>query len=125
MIDPSDMKLSIRKQSKSLGVHRNRLTQRLTKTTEEDLRVMAIMDELYLEYTFYGQRNFRENLSDYGYHTGRKRIRRLMRIMGIEALVPKPSTSVPAKGHKIFHTMGAFARHADRHHREGDAVPRA
>lgn len=102
MIDPSDKKLSIRRQSKLLDVNRNRLSPRQAKTTEEDLKIMAIMDALYLECPFYGQRSFRENLRDHGYRIGRGRIRRLMRIMGIEALVPKPSTSVPAKGHKIF-----------------------
>ena len=102
MIDPSDKTLSIRKQAELLDVNRNRLSPRLTKTTEEDLKIMSIMDALYLECPFYGQRNFRENLRDHGYNIGRKRIRRLMRVMGIEALVPKPATSVPAKGHKIF-----------------------
>jgi len=102
MIDPSDKKLSIRKQAKLLGINRNRLAARPTKTSEEDLKIMAIMDDLHMECPFYGQRNFRENLKDHGYSIGRKRVRRLMRIMGIEALVPKPSTSVPAKGHKIF-----------------------
>jgi putative transposase len=102
MIDPSDKKLSIRKQAKLLGINRNRLAARPTKTSEEDLKIMAIMDDLHMECPFYGQRNFRENLKDHGYSIGRKRVRRLMRIMGLEALVPKPSTSVPAKGHKIF-----------------------
>jgi putative transposase len=102
MIDPSDKKLSVRKQAKLLGINRNRLTTRQTKTTEEDSKIMTIMDVLYTECPVYGQRNLRENLRDYGYHIGPKRIRRLMRIMGIEALVPKPSTSVPVKGHEIF-----------------------
>ena len=102
MIDPSDRKLSIRKQAELLGINRNRLSKRQTKTSREDLKIMAIMDEIHLECPFYGQRNFRENLKDHGHKLGRKRIRRLMRIMGIEALVPKPSTSVPAKGHKIY-----------------------
>ena len=102
MIDPSEKKLSIRKQAKLLGINRNRLTTRQTRTTEEDRKIMTIMDELYMECPFYGQRNLRENLKDHGYSIGRKRVRRLMRVMGIEALVPKPSTSVPAKGHEIF-----------------------
>lgn len=102
MIDPSDKKLSIRKQAKLLGINRNRLTTRQTKTTQEDSEIMKIMDRLYIESPFYGQRNLRVNLRDHGYHIGRKRIRRLMRIMEIEALVPKPSTSVPAKGHEVF-----------------------
>lgn len=102
MIDPSDKKLSVRKQAKLLGINRNRLTTRQTKTTQEDSEIMKIMDELYTKYPFYGQRNLRENLRDYSYHIGRKRIRRLMRVMSIEALVPTPSTSVPVKGHEIF-----------------------
>ena len=60
------------------------------------------MDKIYVECPFYEQRNLRENLRDHGHSIGRKRVRRMMRIMGIEALVPKPSTSVPAKGHEIF-----------------------
>lgn len=102
MMDPGDKKLSMRKQAGLLGVNRNRLATRQTKTNEEDLKIMAIMDGMHMECPFYGQRNFRENLKDHGYKLGRKRIRRLMRIMGIQSLVPKPSTSVPAKGHQIF-----------------------
>ena len=102
MIELSNKKLSIRKQAKLLGINRNRLAARPTKTSEEDLKIMAIMDELHMECPFYGQRNFRENLKDHGYWLGRKRVRRLMQIMGIESLVPKPSTSIPAKGHKIY-----------------------
>ncbi|MFN9567980.1 MAG: IS3 family transposase, partial [Akkermansiaceae bacterium] len=102
MIELSNKKLSIRKQAKLLGINRNRITDLPTKTTSEDHKIMAIMDNIHMECPFYGQRNFRENLKDHGYSLGRKRIRRLMQIMGIESLVPKPSTSLPAKGHKIY-----------------------
>ena len=102
MIDPSDRKLSIRRQTKLVGLNRNRLAARPTKTNEEDLILMAIIDNLYMKYPFYEQPNFRENLMDHGYFFGHKCIRRLMRIVDIEALVPKPSTSVPAKSHRIF-----------------------
>lgn len=85
-----------------LGINRNRLTTRQTKTTEEDRKIIKIIDELYMECPFYGQRNLREDLRDHGYSIGRKRVRRLIRITGIEALVPNPSTGVPAKGHEIF-----------------------
>jgi putative transposase len=63
---------------------------------------MTIMDKIYMECPFNGQQNLRENLWDHGHSIRRKRVWHLMRIMGIEALVPKPSTSVPAKGHEIF-----------------------
>jgi putative transposase len=105
MIDPSDKKLSIRKQSKLLGINRNRLATRQTRTTEEDrkiMTIMTIMDEIYMECPFYGRRNLRENFRDHGHSIGRNRVRRLMRIMGIATLVPNPTTSLPAKGHEIF-----------------------
>ena len=54
MIDPSDKKLSVRKQAKLLGINRNRLTTRQTKTTQEDSEIMKIMDRLYIESPFYG-----------------------------------------------------------------------
>jgi hypothetical protein len=63
-------------------VDRNRLTTRSTKTAGEDCKIM-IMAELSMECPFYGQRNLRANLRDHGYPIGRKRIRRLMRSMGL------------------------------------------
>lgn len=59
MIDPSDKKLSIRKQVKLLGINRKRLVARPTKTSKKDIKSDAIMDDLYMECPFYGQRNFR------------------------------------------------------------------
>jgi hypothetical protein len=50
MIDPSDKKLSIRKQAKLLVINRNRLTTCQTRTTEEDRKIMTIMDKIYMEY---------------------------------------------------------------------------
>jgi hypothetical protein len=66
MIDPSDKKVSIRKPSKLRGINRNRLATRQTRTTEEDRKIMTIMDEIDMECPLYGQRNPRENLRDHG-----------------------------------------------------------
>lgn len=103
MIESQHPKLSIRKQCKLLDVNRNRLNPRPNKTSNEDTQIMKALDELYYKYPFMGQRKLKHYLqADYGWNIGRGRVRRLMKIMGIEALVPKPNTSKPAKGHQIY-----------------------
>jgi len=101
MIENQHPKLSIRKQAIMLGVNRNRLKPSQPKTSKEDLEIMQTLDIIYMECPFYGQRKLRLELLDRGYKIGRKRVRRLMKIMGIEALVPKPCTSKPNKENHI------------------------
>lgn len=102
MIDKTKPLVSIRRQCEMLGVNRNRLKPRPPKTTSEDLKIMEALDVIYTECPFYGQRKLRLELLDLGYKIGRKRVRRLMKIMGIEALVPKPCTSKPNKENHIY-----------------------
>ena len=63
---------------------------------------MRRIDELHLELPFYGSRRMTFELNKEGRGVNRKRVRRLMRVMGIEALVPRPGTSKAAPGHKIY-----------------------
>ena len=63
---------------------------------------MRRIDELHLELPFYGSRRMTFELNKEGRGVNRKRVQRLMRVMGIEALVPRPGTSKPAPGHKIY-----------------------
>jgi putative transposase len=63
----------------------------------ENLRLLRRLDELYLDYPFFGSRRMAVTLE-----VNRKRIQRLMRILGIEALYPKPNLSHPAVGHGIY-----------------------
>jgi putative transposase len=63
---------------------------------------MRIIDEQYLRTPFYGSRNFTTWLKNEGYEVNRKRVQRLMRIMGIEAIYPKPRTSEARKEHKKY-----------------------
>lgn len=67
-----------------------------------DLKLMRRIDEMHLKRPFYGSRRLRDWLQDEGYDINRKRVQRLMRQMGIRALYPKPRTSKPGKGHKIY-----------------------
>ena len=102
MIDTKHPQLSVRKQAKLLDVNRNRLKPRQQKLSSEDHEIMSKLDEIYMESPFYGQRKLRLELHDHGYKIGRKRVSRLMKIMGIEALVPKPNTSKPNKANHIY-----------------------
>ena len=71
-------------------------------TSVEDLALMRRIDELHLEYPFAGSRMLRDLLRNEGQPVGRKRVRRLMRKMGIEALYRKPNTSRRHAAHPIY-----------------------
>ena len=71
-------------------------------TGADDLALMRRIDELHLELPFFGSRRMTFQLNKEGRGVNRKRVQRLMRVMGIEALVPRPGTSQAASGHKIY-----------------------
>ena len=60
------------------------------------------MDRQYLKTPFYSSRKMKAWLLQQGYLVSRKRVRRLMRLMGLEAIYRRPNTSKPAPGHRIF-----------------------
>jgi putative transposase len=70
--------------------------------TAENLRLMRLLDEQYLQTPFYGSRRMAVWLQAAGHAVNRKRVQRLMRLMGLEGLTPRRSTSRPAKGHRVF-----------------------
>ncbi len=102
MIEERHSQLSVRKQCELLAVNRNRLSPRNPKQVEGDESIMKEIDRIYTECPFYGARKIVLELRDAGIRIDRKRCRRLMRTMGIEALVPKPSTSIPDKQHRKY-----------------------
>jgi putative transposase len=88
-------KVSIRRQCELLRVSRSGLYYEPEPTGPDELALMRRIDTLHLERPFYGSRKITEALKAEGYPINRKRVQRLMRQMGLEALVPKPSTSKP------------------------------
>ena len=68
----------------------------------EDLELMRLIDEQYLKTPCWGSRSMRNHLRRLGYRVNRKRIQRLMRIMGLEAIYPRPRTSRPHPEHKVY-----------------------
>jgi putative transposase len=69
--------------------------------SEENLKLMRLIDEQYTKCPFYGSRRIRAWLVDQGHEVNRKRVQRLLRIMGLEAIYPKPKLSA-GRGHKVY-----------------------
>jgi putative transposase len=101
MIDPEN-NLSIHKQSKLLKVSRSSVYYKPRPLSEDELKLMRIIDELHLEHPFAGNRMLRDFLLRDDVRVGRRHMRTVMRRMGIEAIYRKPNTSKPAQGHKIY-----------------------
>jgi putative transposase len=102
LVDPADPVLSIVTQCRLLKVARSTLYYRPAPVSEDDLAVMRRLDELYLATPFYGTRRMAVVLRREGWSVNRKRVRRLMRLMGLEAIYQKPNTSQAHPGHKIY-----------------------
>ena len=101
MID-KEASLGVVKQCQLLGVSRSSLYYQPTRASDEDLAVMRVLDEVHLSHPFLGSRRLVDELQARGYSVNRKRVQRLMRLMGIEACYPKPRTSTPHQAHKVY-----------------------
>jgi len=100
MIEPKSQ-VSVRRQCELLRVSRSGLYYEPAGESAEDLAVMRRIDEIHLERPFYGTRRVTQELRvECGIN--RKRVQRLMRLMGLEAIAPKPKTSRKGPEHPIF-----------------------
>jgi putative transposase len=102
LVDRGHAEISVRRQCELLGANRSGLYYEPMGETKENLRLMRLMDEQYTRTPFYGSRRMTEWLMTQGYEVNRKRICRLMEVMGLEAVYPKPKLSRPGEGHKIY-----------------------
>lgn len=94
--------MSVRRQCELLGLNRSSLYYEPTGETAEDLRLMRLIDGQYTAHPYYGSRRIMRWLIERGEEVNRKRVQRLMRIMGLEAIYPKPRLSRPGEGHRIY-----------------------
>ena len=101
-VERTESELSVRRQCALLNVARSGVYRPQPEPDAQDLAVMRRIDELYLEKPFYGSRRMTFDLNEEGRGVNRKRVQRLMRLMGLEALVPRPGTSKAAPGNKIY-----------------------
>src|SRR5260221_6753121 len=101
-LDRDHSVLSIRQQCRLLSVARSSVYRLPRPANDDDVLMMRLIDELFTAWPFLGSRRIAIMLREKGYSINRKRVQRLMRKMGIAALGPKPRTTKPAPGHKIF-----------------------
>lgn len=103
-VDPSNQDLSIRRQCELLGISRRAFYYQPQGETPLNLKFMRHIDEIHLHHPFMGTRMMTDRLRLLDFTVNRKRIRRLMCIMGIESLAPGPHTSRPGRGpeHTIY-----------------------
>jgi putative transposase len=101
LVDPT-YSASIRLQCEWLGLHRSAYYYKPVPASSQDLELMRLMDEQYLLSPQYGYRKMALMLREAGYVVNAKRVRRLMQVMGLEAIYPKVNTSKPSPNHRIY-----------------------
>jgi len=94
--------LSTMRQCALVAISRSSLYYRPKGTSSQELALMKQIDQQYLSTLFYGSRRMKVWLGWQGHPVNRKRVRRLMRTMGLQAVYRRPRTSEPAPGHKVY-----------------------
>ncbi len=103
MVENEHPELSMTRQCDLLSIHRSGLYYQSKKASKLNLELMRLIDHQYLKKPYYGVYRMWQWLQrDKGYNINIKRVRRLYRLMGLEAIGPKPNTSKPALGHKVY-----------------------
>ena len=102
MINPGHQRLSIVRQCELASISRATYYRKPADESEETLALMRLIDETFLECPFYGARQMVRHLRRLGWEIGRKRVRRLMRVIGLSPIYQAPRTSEPHPGHKIY-----------------------
>jgi putative transposase len=102
LIDPQDGVFSVRQQCELLGVNRSSLYYQPQGETEENLGLMRLLDEQYTRTPYYGVLRMVAYLRSLGHEVNPKRVRRLLRTMGLEAVYQKPNISKPNPQHTIY-----------------------
>jgi putative transposase len=102
LIDEDHSRLSVRRQCELVGLARSSWYYEPARESAENLALMRRIDEQYLRTPFYGSRRMTIWLQRQGEEVNRKRVQRLMRVMGLEAVGPKRRTTWSGAGHKIY-----------------------
>ena len=102
MIEPKNPDLSIARQCQLVGVSRSGFYAPTGGESEANLELMRLIDAEFMETPFYGSRQMTRHLRRLGHVVNRKRVRRLMRLMGLEAIYQRPRTSDPHPEHKVY-----------------------
>ena len=98
----ADRHYSFRRQCRLAGLSRSVIYYDPVPESAENLLLMRLIDKQYMEHPEYGYPRMTDWLGQQGYTVNHKRVARLMRMMGLQAITPGPHTSKPAPGHKIY-----------------------
>src|SRR5438105_15042255 len=110
MVERENPGLSVSQQCRLLAVSRSAVYRKPAEVSPEDLAIMALIDQRYLARPYYGSRRMAVWLATQGHLVNRKRVQRLMRLLGLVAIYQRPNTSKPAAAHKIFpYLLGGLA----------------
>jgi putative transposase len=102
LVEPDHAELSVRRQCALLGLNRSSLYYEPAPETADNLRLMRLLDEEYTTHPFLGSRRLTVWLNGQGEAVNRKRVQRLQRLMGLEAIYPKPKLSAPGRGQRVY-----------------------
>lgn len=102
MVEPANTNVSIVEQCRLLSISRSGWYYEPKGESPLNLSLMRMIDEQFLNTPYYGSRQMARHLRRLGYCVSRKRVRRLMRLMGLEAIYQSPKTSLPHPEHKIY-----------------------
>ena len=102
LIDPQAAVFSIREQCARLGLNRSTYYYTPAQESPENLQLMRLLDAQYLRTPFYGYRRMTAYLHKAGYVVNHKRVQRLLQLMGLQTIYPRPRTTIPAPGHQIY-----------------------
>lgn len=101
-MEPNHPEISMSRQCELLGLSRSTYYYQARETDNFNLMLMNLIDEQFTRTPFYGVPRMTAWLRRQGYQVNPKRIRRLLRFMGLEAIHPKRNLSKPSKEHKIY-----------------------
>lgn len=96
LVEKDNPKISISKQSELLEISRSSFYYKPKAISQEDINILNLIDKIYTKFPYFGSRRIKHELRRY-HHViiNRKHVQRLMRLMAIEAIYPKPNTSRP------------------------------
>ena len=102
MIEPAHHRLSIAAQCRLLWISRSSYYYAPVPETDETLALMTVIDEAFMECSWYGSRQMVRHLRHAGHEVGRRRVRRLMAKMGLTPIYQRPRTSDPHPQHRVY-----------------------
>src|SRR5712672_336212 len=110
LVERENPALSLSRQCRLLAVSRSSIYRKPAEVSEQDRAIMALIDRQYLARPYYGSRRMAAWLATQGHLVNRKRVRRLMRLIGLVAILQRPNTSKPAAAHKVYpYLLGGIA----------------